>query len=96
MPIIPNEKVSPGLDPYAVSTFKFEMSEDESGALMNLAEVSYILAMAASNTNIASQFNFNSGHEKLRAILKAMWLRKKRERLETEHHHARHRFEYPP
>ncbi len=42
MPIIPNEKVSPGLDPYAVSTFKFEMSEDESGALMNLAEVSYI------------------------------------------------------
>ncbi|KAG8892343.1 hypothetical protein FRB99_002794, partial [Tulasnella sp. 403] len=42
MPILPNDKAVPGIDPYDISTWKFEMSEEESGKLMDLAEYNFI------------------------------------------------------
>lgn len=39
MPILPNEEAVPGMDPYDVSTWSFQLSMEESGKLMDLAEV---------------------------------------------------------
>lgn len=39
MPILANEQAVPGMDPYEISTWRTELSMEESGKLMRLAEV---------------------------------------------------------
>ncbi|KAG8953434.1 hypothetical protein FRC04_002276 [Tulasnella sp. 424] len=79
MPILANEQAVPGMDPYEISTWRTELSMEESDKLMRLAET-----------------NFMAGEDKIKAILKAMWLRKKRARKEAERSHWLKRLHHPP
>lgn len=98
MPILANDKVVPGLDPYDISTWRFEMDMEESGKLMDLAEVSFLNSLASQpiSTFTFPQHNFIAGEAKVKAILKAMWLRKLRARQEAERRHNLSRFQHPP
>ncbi|KIJ39940.1 hypothetical protein M422DRAFT_75814 [Sphaerobolus stellatus SS14] len=63
MPLVPNEKAAPQFDPSAVSTWRREVSPEESQNILEIAEA-----------------NFTEGVPKIRKLLRAIWLRKKRDR----------------
>ncbi|KAG8936963.1 hypothetical protein FRC02_009100 [Tulasnella sp. 418] len=77
MPLLPNEEAVPGMDPYSISTWRFEMTMEESGDLMKIAE-----------------YNFLAGEPKIKALIKAIWLRKKRARETKEREKFFEHFEH--
>ncbi|KAI0784211.1 FabD/lysophospholipase-like protein [Abortiporus biennis] len=70
IPLAANEKKVPGFDPFIISTWRREVSTEESQALLDVAEA-----------------NFLESKEKIIRLLRAIWLRKKREREDREWRH---------
>lgn len=67
IPLAPNEARVPGFDPFIVSTWRREVTAEESQALLDVAEA-----------------NFTDSREKIIRLLRAIWLRKRRERTQSE------------
>ncbi|THH27869.1 hypothetical protein EUX98_g6326 [Antrodiella citrinella] len=67
IPLGPNEKKVPGFDPFSVSTWRREVTPDESQSILDVAEA-----------------NFCESREKIVRLLRAIWMRKRREREEKE------------
>lgn len=87
-PLIPNDMV-PGFDPMSVSTWSFSMPKEESEKLLKVSEVRLGLFYAAISADKGDlQANFLEGQEKIKKLLRAIWLRKKsqREALERRNH----------
>ncbi|KAF7795977.1 hypothetical protein EIP86_007146 [Pleurotus ostreatoroseus] len=67
IPLAPNESRVPEFDPFAISTWRREVSLEESQSLLDVA-----------------QANFENSKDKIIRLLRATWLRKKREREQKE------------
>lgn len=67
MPLVPNEANVPGFDPFIISTWRRDVTAEESQQLLEVAEA-----------------NFVESKEKVVRLLRAIWLRKKRDREREE------------
>ncbi|TCD70189.1 hypothetical protein EIP91_004368 [Steccherinum ochraceum] len=67
IPLAPNERRVPGFDPFSISTWRREVTADESQSILDVAEG-----------------NFCESREKIVRLLRAIWMRKRREREEKE------------
>ncbi|KAI0806315.1 hypothetical protein BC629DRAFT_1590712 [Irpex lacteus] len=75
IPLAANDDEVPGFDPFSVSTWRRELTAEESQALLDVSEA-----------------NFENSRVKIVRLLRAIWLRKKRdrERREFEAHFISH------
>ncbi|KAI0091361.1 FabD/lysophospholipase-like protein [Irpex rosettiformis] len=67
IPLVANDDEVPGFDPFSVSTWRRELTAEESQALLDVSEA-----------------NFKKSEAKIVRLLRAIWLRKKRDRQKRE------------
>jgi cytosolic phospholipase A2 len=100
MPLVPNPSVEPGWDPSGISTWRREMDPEETDRLLRVAKVSpgslereplpQLAKGSKQCTDVLPQMNFLEGDEKIRRLLRAMWLRKRKERQHREWERKKH------
>ena len=83
IPLSANYAKGPNFDPSSLSTWRTEVSQRESQAMMDVAQVRR-QSCTGSTLLRCSKANFEDSTEKIQRLLRAIWLRKKRARESAE------------
>jgi phospholipase A2 len=79
IPLIRNDEAAPGFDPLDVSTWRRELSIEESDRLLSVAKVCHSqLHMWAFRFIDILKASMVAGQATIRRVVKSMWLRKRR------------------